>query len=279
MEVPDFNIDNYELKDLLNLFDLPEYFDERHLKSAKILVMKLHPDKSKLKPEYFLFYSKAYKMLLEIFEFKNKNLKKLEQPLFFNNDDETTKILLDETKEFNVQFNEFFEKCKINEDSDNGYGDWLKTNDGIEDTTNVTFENMGDAFEKKKIKAKELVVYEGIQNMVSSNYGTNLDGVVSNDSNMFSSLAYQDLKKSHLISVIPVSNDDFNAIPKFTLEEYKNQRNNIKIPTKEESEIYLKTKKNIEEIRSNETAFKLAKQMEEANLKKNIFLKEFKLLN
>ena len=57
----DLNIDNYDLNDILALFKINADFDENDLKAAKKIVLKTHPDKSKLGPEYFLFYSKAYR--------------------------------------------------------------------------------------------------------------------------------------------------------------------------------------------------------------------------
>ena len=33
----------------------------------------MHPDKSKLDKSYFIFFSKAYKLLYSIYEFKHKN--------------------------------------------------------------------------------------------------------------------------------------------------------------------------------------------------------------
>jgi hypothetical protein len=68
----DLDINNYNLHDILSLFRIPINFNEEDLKSAKQVVLKTHPDKSKLPSEYFLFYSKAYKMLYSVWEFKKR---------------------------------------------------------------------------------------------------------------------------------------------------------------------------------------------------------------
>mgnify|MGYP003339177664 CR=1 FL=1 len=74
MENLDLNIENYNLKDLLNLFKVNYEFDEEDLKKAKKTVLMTHPDKSKLDKKYFLFFSKAYKRLYFIHNFKqNQN--------------------------------------------------------------------------------------------------------------------------------------------------------------------------------------------------------------
>ena len=78
MESLDLNIENYELNYILNLFKMPTNFSENDLKDAKKIVLKTHPDKSGLQPDYFRFFSKAYKVLYNIWEFKNKREKSKE---------------------------------------------------------------------------------------------------------------------------------------------------------------------------------------------------------
>ena len=50
----------YSFKELLDLFNLSYNISIDELKQAKKRVLMTHPDKSKLGPEYFLFYKKAY---------------------------------------------------------------------------------------------------------------------------------------------------------------------------------------------------------------------------
>ena len=73
MENLDLNIHNYDLNDLLNLFRLPFHFKEEHLKEAKKIVLKTHPDKSGLDKEYFMFFSQAYKYLLKIHQLRQSS--------------------------------------------------------------------------------------------------------------------------------------------------------------------------------------------------------------
>lgn len=67
MDSLDLNIDNYNLSDILSLFHLPTLFNEDDLKRAKLTVLKTHPDKSQLPKEYFLFFTKAYRILHQIY--------------------------------------------------------------------------------------------------------------------------------------------------------------------------------------------------------------------
>ena len=48
MESLDLNIDNYEINDILKLFSLQPDYDSDDIKKAKHIVLKTHPDKSKL---------------------------------------------------------------------------------------------------------------------------------------------------------------------------------------------------------------------------------------
>jgi hypothetical protein len=71
MESLDLNIDNYNLPDILALFNLPTLFNEDDLKRAKLAVLKTHPDKSNLPKEYFLFFTKAYRIIFQIYTIRH----------------------------------------------------------------------------------------------------------------------------------------------------------------------------------------------------------------
>ena len=59
----DLNIENYEFKDILNLFKLESTFTNEDLRGAKKMALKTHPDKSGLNKEIFEFFLIAYKRL------------------------------------------------------------------------------------------------------------------------------------------------------------------------------------------------------------------------
>ena len=71
----DLNIENYELDDILNLFKLTYNFNEKEMKKAYRIALRIHPDKSKLPSEYFRFYMKAYNIVEKIFYFRNQRKK------------------------------------------------------------------------------------------------------------------------------------------------------------------------------------------------------------
>ena len=53
----DLNIENYELDEIINLFNIPYLFTETDLKKAKRQVLLTHPDKSKLDKKFFILFS------------------------------------------------------------------------------------------------------------------------------------------------------------------------------------------------------------------------------
>ena len=68
------------------------------MREAKKIVLKTHPDKSRLEPKYFLFFSQAYKKIFQIYEFQNKSAKKQEDKNEYK--DETHAIIIDKLFDF-----------------------------------------------------------------------------------------------------------------------------------------------------------------------------------
>jgi len=290
----DLNIENYDLDDILKLFKISKNFTEEDLKSAKKIVLKTHPDKSGLPPEYFRFYSQAYKKVYFIWKFKSStkdnNLKTYEEIAsdekigHFSNHkkDKLSDFLssnhLKEGKNFNKWFNEQFEKNKIqSEEETNGYGEWLKSNEDVDDEKRISYTQMGEEIEKKKQQVRSLVVHKGIDEFYSGFSGaSNLTGDNPEcfGSDLFSSLQYEDLRKAHVESVIPVTMDDYNNVKKFkNLNEYNNYRNSQDIVPLSELQAaeYLNNKNKYEEIQTTNRAYKLAQQLEESNKKQKEF--------
>ena len=245
-------------------------------------------------PEYFRFYSQAYKKVYFIWKFKSStkdnNLKTYEEIAsdekigHFSNHkkDKLSDFLssnhLKDGKNFNKWFNEQFEKNKIqNEEETNGYGEWLKSNEDVDDEKRISYTQMGEEIEKKKQQVRSLVVHKGIDEFYSGFGGaSNLTGDSPEcfGSGLFSSLQYEDLRKAHVESVIPVTMDDYNNVKKFkNLNEYNNYRNSQDIVPLSELQAaeYLNNKNKYEEIQTTNRAYKLAQQLEESNKKQKEF--------
>jgi hypothetical protein len=301
----DLNIDNYELYDILHLFKIPADFNETDLKRAKQIVLKTHPDKSKLSPEYFRFYSKAYKILYNIWEFRklgdvdntNKNTDYISEDAGECDGDEEKKIILDaffekngkfkNSKEFNGWFNDQFERNKEKDAMGRGYGEWFKNeedagNDGI----GVTMATMSQEFEKKKMvaRSKSLVEYRGIQELYSaSSYACELSEDTNNSfsSDLFSNLAYQDLHQAHTQTVIPVTDEDFTNKQKFNnVNEFMSHRNSqdTKPLSEQQALQYLNNRTKKDDEIAVSRAYQLAKQTELAKQKNQEFWAGIKLI-
>lgn len=297
----DLDISHYNLDDILNLFHIPMSFDENDLKTAKSIVLKTHPDKSKLDPKYFLFYSKAYKILFSLWEFRKRgdiNAEKKKNTDFVNLDlMESKKETLDQylhknklkpgTNDFNKWFNEQFEKTKVTTvDEENGYEDWLRNSNKNETMdTKVTMATMGEEFERRKEKVKSMTVYKGVQEvMMGNHFGMSElanDAPGTYDSGLFSSLAYQDLQKAHEESIIPITNRDYEEREKFaSVNEYVIHRDSqMTNPlSEEEADKYFKMRDRNDEELSVRRAFDLAKQTEIVKKKQEDFWKSIQLL-
>jgi len=283
----DMNIDNYELNDLLNLFKLDFDFNEDDLKRCKKMVLMTHPDKSKMPKEYFLFFSSAYKIIYSIYKFRHKSDK---QPAtYIPEKDEGKELLLNKLKEepnFNKIFNELFEKNKIKDDySENGYGDWLKSEEDIDSRT-TTMTQMNETFELKKKEVKSIIVHKDIEDIENYGFGNcqfdlARDKPENYSSSLFSNLQYEDLRKAHVESVIPVTQEDYHQKQKFRnvdeLQRYNASQNNTPFSLTQANE-YLNNRNDTQNKNDVNRAFKLAKQDEESRKANMSWMSGFKQL-
>lgn len=74
MEDIDLNIHNYNLDEILDLFQVSYNYDSNDIKKSKEIVLKLHPFKCNLESKYFDFYSLAYKILECLHHYREKKL-------------------------------------------------------------------------------------------------------------------------------------------------------------------------------------------------------------
>ena len=272
----DFNLDNYNLDDLLNLFSITHTLSKDELLKAKQKVLKSHPDKSKLSSDYFIFFKRAYERIHQIYMFKNK----AEKTSYNTNTNYTTeedeqeekerKILLEKIKGkgFNKWFNKMFEKNKTDSD-ETGYGSWLKSDDDCETSIATNKDQMNNMINSRKKHIRDLIVHKDIEETITSGGYDILNNEPGNfGSSIFSKLGYDDLKHAHMESVIPVTDDDYKSRKKFNnandIEEFRNQQD-IKPLSNTQAHTYLANKETIQNTKGADRAFKLAQQSEESN--------------
>jgi hypothetical protein len=273
----DLDITNYDYDDILKLFNISKQFNEEDLKSAKKRVLASHPDKSGLDKSYFLFFSSAYKILFKIYNFREKHSSLTNLNNYNENydahKDETNEELIHKiistksTQEFNKWFNEQFTSMKIaNNYEENGYGDWLNSNNDEEMVKCTDINSIHKIMEEKKklLRSNNLIKKKALCEFNSTNY-CDLTNSKPEDysSGLFSKFQYEDLKKAHEESIIPVTNED-NISNYTSLDDIKFKRTQQSIvPMKiDEANKYLNKSKENENDISSMRAFNLFKQDE-----------------
>lgn len=242
------NINDYGFEEILNLFNLNYDFTDEELKIAKKKVLFTHPDKSKLDPKYFLFYKKAFDLVLK-YHTENKK-QKIKVPTdthlkYEKNDiiecNHINKIIkkMDKT-DFNTKFNKLYEENMMKK-IDKKKNEWFENEEPVFDydcdlkNTNITMQNMGKIFETIKSKNSQMVKYRDVKEIKQTNFGTSLfdenDGYEENSDNesneeyitsdVFSKLKYDDLRKVHKDqTVFDVSEKDYNKVKKYNSVEH-----------------------------------------------------------
>lgn len=293
MENLDLNIRNYELQDITNLFHIPINFNKQDLKNAKKIVLKTHPDKSKLDKKYFLFFTKAYKVLYSIYEFKNKNEKSFNNEIdteyekfidLFDEDQKSKNNGLKEkidkftkSSDFHKEFNTLFENNKLkSEYEEKGYGDILKEDSKLtkfiqeKEKSGINTSSIQDQhliLNSYKENNKTLIKHTGVQEINSSQFGSFLvnDAPEEYGSDIFSKLAYDDIKKVHHDESILIVNENDIRKEHFSnvnqLRDFRNEQDTTPL-SNSQAKNFLIQKKEQEELESTKRAFFLAKQVE-----------------
>jgi len=269
MDTLDLDINNYNLDELLCLFKLDYHFTEVDLKNARKISLKTHPDKSGLDVKYFLFFQKAYESLSKIFYFRSRRHNSTDYDDYEAKEDENNARLLHKLdgksiKEFNIWFNEMFEKVKISdEETDAGYEEWYKSQEKV-DNRKIPMNEFGAAFEKKKRECKSLVVQRGVSNIEKNDgYSLTREKPSTYSSSIFSKLQYEDLKKAHTESVVPVTSEDFDRKAKFSDVDSFIRHRDVQDTTPlslEQSRQYLSERENKNTQSSMQRAFSMVKR-------------------
>lgn len=306
----ELNINSYSLDELLDLFQLNYDMNITDLKQAKKKVLTIHPDKSGLPSEYFLFYKKAYEKIIELYEdIDRQNHPMTKETTIYNTEVYTTngrdKVLeynknihlnikkqTKKTENFNKNFNDLFEKNMI-EKPDIEKNKWFSKENNTEDNpynvpNGVSFGNIGKIMEEMKIKAdstNSLIRHKNFSEHYNSNvqtsnlYDNNNNNEYISTPTLFGRLKFDDIRKVHRDeTIIPVGTT--TQITKetskraITIDEFILQRSNMndKPLIKEDAEKLLEEKHRRERINIMEKQYKSNLKTEEYNRKNNIVL-------
>lgn len=256
--VHNLDISQYSLTDIFELFNISSYeisIDE--LKNAKKMVLMIHPDKTKLPSDYFLFYKKAFDILYDFYKNKNKmnedvsNSNKNTQYSHVsshatqNTYDKSIHKQINSTmkeltfEEYNRNFNKLFEKMEIKKYTNKN--EWFSKDEPaiIVPSTSVNSSNINSVFENMKIKNNNEVVVHGnpveLHTFIGESfYEDDIRNEVDGETNTnyvqcdpFSKLKFDDLRKVHKDkTVFDVGEQDYKNIVKYKdVNSYKNFRN------------------------------------------------------
>lgn len=250
------NINMYSFREILELFQLSSNITIDDLKRAKLMVLKMHPDKSRLPPDYFLFYKKAFDLVVNYYNENSKTsadvptTKQTYIPLNESLPDRKTAKTIEKTmnemgqEKFQDKFNKLFENMVVDTRPKPDANDWFKKNDPLyqfDDVQSTT--GLSAAIDQIKRTSASLVKYTGVENMNSGgpSYG-NLydpeddDAYVTSDP--FSKLKYDDLRKVHKDqTVLAVSERDYENVRKFSsMDHLQRERGSLQIQHVDRSE-------------------------------------------
>jgi hypothetical protein len=308
MNEMDLDIHNYTINDIINLFKITHTLSFDELKQAKKMVLKTHPDKSRLDSKYYIFFSTAYKMLLKIYEFKNKgesitNNANTEYNSDYSIENTSTNEnnkqsliqyfkkhdILKSDKSFNKWFNAQFEKGKISSHFEkSGYGDWLKSNDDFniyDEASSIS--DIHKQIDLTKKQLRDMAITTTINDSCSSNIeysslSAGDDTVTNFSSDIFTNLPFQDLKQAHVETVIPVTNEDYDNVRKYnSVDEIKRDRikdMNCKPMSTKESTSYFEKQTHDMDTESVANAFNLLQDYEKQKKQNNNFWSDIRTL-
>jgi len=292
----DLDINNYNVNDVLDLFKLNHDFGESELKRAYKTTLMTHPDKSLLDKSYFLFFSKAFKRLKYIYEFKKKSIvditdkeyDSMDNISIEDNDEATHKVIKEKmnklgSKEFNRQFNIIFDQVKIaDEEHDSGYDEWMK--ETVENKQSYEIYNEKNGKSKKINTGSKLVKYDEFNEMNSSNQSSCSNLMRKRpdkyESDIFSKLPYVDYKQATEECIIPVNDEDYLYRKSFAnvdnLMRYR-KRNETLLTNKESIKI-LDDNRDKQDMESCKMAYNLSKQTAKMIESTRKFKAQFNLL-
>jgi hypothetical protein len=240
----------YSFRELLDLFQLSSNISVEELKRAKMMVLKMHPDKSRLPPDYFLFYKKAFDIIVQYYQDNNKATAEVPQtkqtytPLNGPADKNTYKTVNSVINEmgadqFQQKFNALFETV-VEKPKD--MNDWFRENDPLFQYDEVSSTGgISAAIDTVKQKSAALIKYGGVQSMNSGGpsynhlYDTDEDYVSCDP---FGKLKFDDLRKVHKDqTVLAVSERDYETARKYSsMDHLQRERGSLQVQHVDRSE-------------------------------------------
>jgi hypothetical protein len=237
-------IEECTLDDLFGLFDLEwEELTLEELKRAKKKVLLLHPDKNRDRDttHYYAYFKSAYEKLEQVYAFVHLEQKEKERT--YHTEELLQKGFYEycqkhglKDEAFQHTFNEVFDKVYLPEKD--GYGEWLKSEEGIYEKGNL---------EASRVKAMSLIV-------------------VDKEVKTLQEIDPMNVKDAYLHSVLPIHAEKvYQETPRFsTVEEYQRHQSKSLAPPldSKDAEKMLRDKEQHDYKSSLQLSFDLLKKTE-----------------
>ena len=235
------DIQSYTFYEILDLFHLDaEHITLDSLKTAKKKVLMMHPDKSNLPKEYFLFYKKAFDVVVRMYENVQKVSQPVEDSIYYptETDSDVSSKQFQKTlgkisqKTFQHNFNELFDKHMKKPPPNPQKNEWFTRTDALYSEQASSMSDMGKVLDKIKEQQHSLTKYNGVVSMQFLSNGNSLYDDEDGDSDAyicsdpFSKLKFDDLRKVHKDqTVFSVRESDFHNVPIYkSVDAYEQAR-------------------------------------------------------
>jgi hypothetical protein len=291
------DISTYSFADILKLFTLDENnVTTDHLKKAKKKVLYMHPDKSNLPKEYFLFYKKALDIVVRVYEMNNKvnqtvpNNQEIvyipEKTHIATNQIETTMKSMS-SSQFNSKFNHLFETHSKTREKDKNKNEWFKNNEYAPQITQIQNKSeMDAAFETYKEKQRaDMVKYTGVVPICLNGGSSGFYDEDEEDNanyicaDLFSKLKFDDLRKVHKDqTVFSVSEKEFQHVKQFnSVDHYVTAREKETLTPmqKSQAEQHFNDERLLNEQLMRKKQFKSQVESEQAHQRSQAMLSNF----
>jgi len=247
--------------DPYKILGLSKEYDEKMLKKAYLkAAMKAHPDRGGT-PREFQQVSIAFTLLQK--KLKERENNHSHEQLrdgakdFFSQQANTPKINTKMTEKFDIDvFNQIYDKNKIPEVYDDGYGDWINQNPALEsgqtkmfqngfnkDMFNATFENYKRE-QAKNNPQNQLVKYQEPEVKISMSNADSImtlgQGKIANFSGQSDNLTYTDYKQAFTDGSMLIDPSTVDTSGRAnSVRGIKSQRSNISYQMTQEDQIRL----------------------------------------
>jgi curved DNA-binding protein CbpA len=279
--------------DPYKILELPKNFTVEQLRSNyKKIALKVHPDKSNLGSDYlFKLVTVAYKTLLKEWEARQSDrqyneLRGGSQDYIMQQQQQPTQLKVNTGERFNVKnFNNVFDKYKLNDAADDGYGHWMTKSSVVRedidvgnklgkynaDMFNKVFESQPVTTDKKIIKYTEPEAVMSTKKMGFAELGVSKIQDYSGDNLTNKSLNYTDYKVAHttnrLVSNLSENRKEYSNIGELEAEResisYKMSKSDLQAQARKKLKEQQREQQRLEAIRKRDQL--IAKQYEKLN--------------